>query len=152
MARKVVPWLERAPRQIENYYKEMDGLMGNFFGICDSRMSSGDGFSPRINVAETETDYVVTMDLPGVDPNDVTVEMTDGQLLMSGERKTEIEEKVKTFHRVERKSGQFRRVVAVALPVDEEKVDASYRDGVLSVTLPKTEKAVPTRIEVKTVD
>jgi HSP20 family protein len=109
-----------------------------------------EGFAPRTNIAETETEYEVTVDLPGMKPEDLHVEIKGDQLWLSGERKHEQEEKGKTFHRIERRYGRFERVIPLACPTDEAKISAEYKDGVLRVTVPKAEEARPRRIEVKT--
>jgi HSP20 family protein len=91
----------------------------------------------------------VTVDLPGVKPEDVCVELHDNQPKISGNRNTEDEPKGRTYHRVERPSGEFRRVIALPVPVDEAKIEADFHQGVLKVLLPKSEKVKPTRIAVK---
>ena len=147
MARTFMPFRNGSLVPLEDFYKEVDSLVQNFF---DHDEVGPQKFSPRANLAETETGYELTLDLPGVDPNDVTVEAHDGQLTVAGERKSETEEAGKTFHRVERRFGQFRRVVSIPAPVDEEKIAANYRNGVLTVSLPKSEKLKPKRITVST--
>ncbi len=147
MTRAMVPWDVGTPPTFENFRQEMDRLMNRFI-----RPDLGDmgGFMPRTNVAETENDYEVSVDLPGMKPEDVNIELRENQLWITGERKEEKEEKGKAFHRVERQYGQFRRVVPLAGPVESDKIDAQFKEGVLRVTVPKSEKAKPKRIEVKT--
>ena len=106
--------------------------------------------SPRVNVAETESEYEVTVDLPGVNPADVAVEHKAGELWISGERKEEKEEKGKFFHHIERSMGKFHRVIPLVADVDADKIEAVYKDGVLRITVPKAEAARPRRIEVTT--
>lgn len=107
-------------------------------------------FSPTMNLAETDTEVEVTVDLPGLKPEEFKVELKDGELWITGERQEEKEEKGKTFRRVERHYGAFRRVVRLPAPVDEKKVKAEYQEGVLRVTLAKSEAVKPKHIEVKT--
>jgi HSP20 family protein len=126
----------------------METLMERFFG-------EGDGwglkeFTPEINLAETDNGYEMTVDLPGMKPEEVTVELKNGGLWISGERKEEKEEKGMTWHRVERRSGEFRRWIQLPGVVDEKKIEASFHDGVLKVTVPKTEEVKPKRIPIKT--
>jgi len=149
MLRSVVPLRDRLPRPFDELYKEMDQLVQQLFGQEEERSGSVERFVPTLNVVETEGAYEVTLDLPGVDPAHVQVELNDGQLSVSGERKFEAEEKGTTLHRVERRYGQFRRVVSLPLPVDDAGISAAYKDGVLKVTLPKSERVKPKRIEVK---
>lgn len=147
MARTFMPFRNGSLVPLEDFYKEVDSFVQNFL---DRDEVGPQKFTPSANLAETETGYELTLDLPGIDPNDVTVEANDGQLLVAGERKSETEEAGKTFHRVERRCGQFRRVVSIPAPVDEEKITANYRNGVLTVSLPKSEKIKPKRITVST--
>jgi HSP20 family protein len=111
--------------------------------------SNGRDFVPTLNVAESDNAYEVTVDLPGVKPEDVSVELHENQVTISGKREVEHEETGRTFHRIECRSGEFRRVVALPVPVDETKISADYHQGVLKVVLPKSEKVKPTRITVK---
>jgi HSP20 family protein len=134
-------------RPLEDLYREMDSLVHHFFGD-EGRESTRQNFAPSVNVAETEAQYEVTADLPGINPEDVNVELHEGQVTISGKRETEKEETGKTFHRVERQYGEFRRTISLPVPVDEQKITASYKDGVLNVVLPKSEKVKPTRIPI----
>jgi HSP20 family protein len=126
----------------------MDHFMERFMGPDDGGTVS-QFFAPETNLAETENAYEITVDLPGLKPDDFNLEFNDGQLWITGERKQEKEEKSKTYHRVERSYGQFRRGVSLGPDVDAEKIDASYKDGVLTVIVPKAEAAHPKKIEVK---
>ncbi|MDY0165104.1 MAG: Hsp20/alpha crystallin family protein [Thermoguttaceae bacterium] len=94
-------------------------------------------------------EYEITLDLPGLKPDEVNVELKENQLWVSGERRHEAEEKGKTYHRIERAYGQFRRVIPLASQVKTDAIEAEYHDGVLRITVPKSEAAQPKRIEVK---
>jgi HSP20 family protein len=89
------------------------------------------------------------MDIPGMEAKDIDIEVTGNTLNVSGERKEEKEEKGKTWHRIERKTGSFARSVTLPSAVMEEKVEAAYKDGVLTITLPKTEEAKTHKVKVK---
>jgi HSP20 family protein len=134
------------PRIFESFRHEMDRLMDRFFHTDGGEVG---WFSPRTNLAETESCYEVSLDLPGMKAEDVNIELRDNELWITGERKEEKEEKGKAYHRIERQYGQFRRVIPLATPVEGDKVSAEYKDGVLRITVPKSEKARPKRIEVK---
>jgi HSP20 family protein len=129
--------------------RDMEELMGRFFSDEEFWGLPAKVFAPHVDVAETEKGYEVTMDLPGIDPKNLTVEIREGSLWVYGERKEEKEEKGKTFHRVERHYGAFRRVIPFELPVNREKVEAKYLDGVLKISLIKMPEAESKRIEVK---
>jgi HSP20 family protein len=126
----------------------MENLMERFFGPEDGRWLVG--FVPGVNVAENETAYEVTTELAGMKPEDFKVELKNGDLWITGEKKEEKEEKGKTFHRVERSYGEFRRVIQLPGKVNAEKIAADYKEGVLKVMVPKAEEAKPRRVEVKT--
>lgn len=146
MTRTLSPWTHWTPVSFEDLGKEMNRLLGHF---GDTENGESRGFAPRIDIAETYKSYEVSLDLPGLNSEDFNVEFKDGQLWISGERKQETEEKGKTFHRVERHYGQFRRVITLGTDVDAENVEATYRDGVLSLHIPKIAAVQPRRINVK---
>jgi HSP20 family protein len=105
-------------------------------------------FTPRVNLAETDKAYEVTAEIPGLKPEDIHVELERDMLTISGERKEEEEEKGKTFHRVERRYGTFRRAMTLPDAAVAEKVNAEYKDGVLKVVVPKAKEARPTKVKV----
>jgi HSP20 family protein len=130
------------------FESEMGNLMNRFFGSRDEWLDQ-DVFNPRVNLTETDTDFEATVELPGMKAEDFHVEMEGGELRILGEKKEEKEEKGKTFHRVERHYGEFRRTIPLPAAVDPGKVTAEYKDGVLTVKVPKTEAAKPKKIEIK---
>ena len=106
-------------------------------------------WSPSVDVSETDDDYRIKVELPGVNKQDVKVSIHEGVLTIQGERKFESEEKNRKYHRVEREYGRFARSFVLPENVDETSVDASHTDGLLIVTLGKVEQAKPQSIEVK---
>jgi HSP20 family protein len=92
---------------------------------------------------------VVTAEIPGIDAKDLDVTLSDGILTVKGEKKQEKEDKGENYHRVERSYGSFHRSFRIPEKVESEKVDASYKDGVLKLTLLKAETSEPKKIEVK---
>jgi HSP20 family protein len=125
----------------------MENLMERFFAPEEGRWLTE--FAPAVNVAETETEYEVTVELPGMKPEEFKVELHNGELWITGEKREEKEEKGKTFHRVERSYGEFRRAIPLECKVAEDKIAAQYQEGVLRITVPKAEEAKPRHIEVK---
>jgi HSP20 family protein len=103
---------------------------------------------PSVDVSETDGDYQIKAEIPDVKKEDVKVTVEEGVLTIQGERKQEKEEKGKKYHRVERSYGRFVRSFTLPDLVDEEKVKAEFKDGVLNLQLPKSEKAKPKAIEV----
>ena len=148
MMSSLVPVATRFPWPMGEFRRNMNSLIEEFFGGNSGREMVAEGFVPRADVAETEDAYEITVDLPGVKPEELNVEYLGNDLWLTGERKHEKEEKGKTFHRIEKRYGRFERAIPLACPVDEAKISADYRDGVLRVTAPKTEAARPKRIEV----
>ncbi len=150
MLRHMVPVRERLTSPLTRLEEEMGTLMNRFFGPEEGWWQGKNGFMPHTNVAETEKGFEVTVELPGMKPEEVTVEMKDGRLWVAGEKKEEKEEKGKTFHRVERHYGEFRRVIPLPVAVEEEHVEAKFTEGVLRITVPKAVKALPKQIKVST--
>jgi len=106
-------------------------------------------WTPAVDIFETENELILKADLPGVDMNDVSVEIENGTLTLKGERKFETDQKEVGYHRLERSYGSFARYFSVPDSVDTEKVRADYSKGVLTVTLPKKEVAKPRNIKVE---
>lgn len=104
---------------------------------------------PSVDISETDTEYLIKAELPEVKKEDVKVTLQDGVLTIQGERKQEKEEKGKKFHRVERSYGSFVRSFTLPDYVDDAKVKAEFKEGILNLHLPKSEKAKPKAIEVR---
>jgi HSP20 family protein len=134
-------------RDLENLSSRLSQLFGETRSNDDTATLFS--WSPAVDVAEDEKEYVVKADLPEVKKEDVKVNIQDGLLVVEGERKQEKEEKGKKFHRIERSYGKFVRRLGVPSDVDATKVSAEYSDGVLRVHLPKAPTAKPASIDVK---
>ena len=106
-------------------------------------------WSPQVDIIEDEKEYLIKADLPEMKKDDVKVTMENGVLCISGERKTEKEEKNKKYHRIERSFGSFERAFTLPEDADANKIAADFKDGVLRVHLPKSPAAKPKPIEVK---
>lgn len=106
-------------------------------------------FAPAFDVSEDETTITLEAELPGMTEKEITVQIDEGVLTVSGEKKFEFEKKEKNFHRVERSYGSFHRSFTLPETVDAEKVQANAKNGVLTITLPKIEAAKPKLIDVK---
>ena len=112
---------------------------------------SGEGkWAPAIDVAESESEVTVRAEVPGIDPDDLSVTLTGNQLVLSGEKKETAERKDKEIYQSESRFGSFRRTVALPEEVDRENVDAQCTNGVLVITLQKIKPTVPKRVAVKT--
>lgn len=137
----------RTMRPLAALRDEMSDLASNFLA------EMGDAWplrlmSPSIDVSETDSAVEVRVDLPGIKPADIDVQLSDHLLRISGRREEHKEEKGRTFHRIERRCGNFSRSVTLPCAVDEAKIDAHYQDGVLTVKLPKTAEARARKIKV----
>jgi len=141
-----------------NPFRELDEVqnrLSSFFGGGFNRLGNGNGglklasWSPQVDITEDEKEYLVKADLPEVKKDDVKVTVENGVLSVSGERKTEKEEKKRKFHRIERSYGSFERTFTLPDDADAAKVVAEFKEGVLKVHLPKSPTAKPKTIEVK---
>jgi HSP20 family protein len=106
-------------------------------------------WAPAVDIKEEDDSYVVHADIPGIDPNNIELNMENGVLTLRGERKSEIREDKDNYHRIERITGSFYRRFTLPDTADSENISARYKDGVLEVRVPKQEKALPRRIEVQ---
>lgn len=105
-------------------------------------------FLPNIDVVENEKDIVVKAEIPGMNKDEIEITLTEGLLTIAGEKKQEYEEKKENYHLIERKHGTFRRSIRLPGEVANDKIDATYKDGVLKVVVPKAEETKPKKIEV----
>jgi len=105
-------------------------------------------WSPAVDIVEQENEIIVKADLPDVNPDEIVVHMENQTLTVKGERKFEKDEAIRGYHRIERSYGNFVRSFEVPATVDTERVKADYKNGVLTVTLPKKEAAKPRQIKI----
>lgn len=126
-------------------------LFDGFFEDWNLPTIFGDGkeWVPAFDITENEKEYVVTAEIPGIDPKDLEVTLTEGILTVKGEKKHEEEKKEENYHRVERRYGSFSRSFRIPGKMMDDKVDANYKDGILKLTLPKAEPSEAKKIEVK---
>jgi HSP20 family protein len=106
-------------------------------------------WSPSVDISETTAEYVITAEIPEVKKEDVKVTLEHGVLTVQGMRREEVDEKGKIYHRVERSYGSFVRSFSLPDLVDDAQVQAVFKDGILTLHLPKSEKAKPKAIEVR---
>ena len=127
---------------------EMNNLFGRFF----DDFSGGEYLSewaPALDIAEREDAVVVKAELPGLSADDIDISVEGNTLSISGEKKAKAENQGENYYHVERRYGRFRRDLVLPATVDSGHIAAEHRDGVLTITLPKSEKAKPRKIEVK---
>ena len=150
----IVRW--NPARELLNIEREFGRMFDNFekrFGFGND----GDGndeyqnavWSPLTDISENKDNFILKMDLPGVNKNDLKISYSDGQLNISGERKQEKEDKDSKYHRIERSYGQYFRSFSLPNKIKENEIDAEFKDGQLIVTVPKSEEAKPKQLDIK---
>jgi HSP20 family protein len=134
-------------REVDSLQSEVNRLFDTFFG---GRTPNGGlrRWVPAMDLVETDDHLVLRADLPGLDTDDVNIEVKDGVLTVSGERKAEHEEKADGYYRVERAFGGFSRSMTLPEHVDAERINASFDKGVLEVRIPKPEDRKPHRVQI----
>jgi HSP20 family protein len=146
MVMALIPW--RPWREIDVLRREMDRIWDRFSGENPLEWS-GREWAPSLDVSETQDRIVVKAEAPGIDPKAIDVSLSNGVLTLKGEKKKESEEKGENYHLVERSYGAFSRSVRLPAEVQEDKVKASYKDGILTITLPKSERAKERAIKIE---
>jgi HSP20 family protein len=137
-------------KEFEELEKRISSLFGREpLGNGDKEIMKVTDWSPSVDVTEDEKEYLITADAPGVKREDLKVTVQNGTLTISGERKSEKEEKGKKFHKVERSHGSFARSFSLPEDAEDEKLSAQFKDGVLTVHLPKAAKAKAKNKEIQ---
>jgi HSP20 family protein len=156
---RLTPWrkqtdLSRERGGLRRLRDEMDNLFDSFFG--STRLSewggpeSAGGWMPDLEVIESEKEFVVRAEVPGLDPKDIEVSLTGNRLTLSGEKKEETEEKKGGYYHSERRFGSFRRSIELPTGANADTVTAEYDKGVLTLKIGKTAGATSQRIPIKT--
>lgn len=138
-------------REMQNLENRLERLWGTALPTRNSEKEAMtvSQWTPLVDISEDAEEYLVTAELPDLQKKDVKVRVEDGELTISGERKTEGETKGRKYHRIERSFGSFQRTFTLPEAVRSDKVTAEFKDGVLRVHLPKDQKAKPKSLEVK---
>ncbi len=131
--------------QLENMQREL----ATWVDVRAARPNAVAEWAPVVDILEEEKAYVIKAELPEMKKDDIHVQLEGGVLTITGERKVEREEKTRKYHRVERSYGAFARSFELPENIDANRIDASYKDGVLTVAVAKSEQALPKQIEVK---
>jgi HSP20 family protein len=137
-------------RDIANVRDEIERFFREGFGPAARELpTTAGGWSPEVDVEETDDGYIFHVELSGVKPEDIMVSVEDGVLTLAGERRFYEEKEAEGFRRVERRFGSFHRAMRLPTKVDPEAIEARCSNGVLEVSVPKAEETKPHRIEVK---
>ncbi len=144
----LVRW--RPLRDFLDIRDEIDRIFDTFLPTrFEAEYPAATTWVPRVDIAETDNEVVVTTELPGVDRKDVKLSIEDNVLTISGEKKQEKETKDKNYHCVERRYGAFRRSFTLPARIQADKVKASFKDGILTINLPKVEEAKTKEIPIE---
>lgn len=142
----MIPWTSG---EFGRLRQEMDSLFDRFFeGFPRLGITRRMGLTPVIDLYETKDDIIVKAEIPGIDSKDINISLSGDVLSIKGEKRQEKVDKDDNLHRVERSYGSFSRSVRLPCEVEEEKITATYKKGVLNVRLPKCEPAKPKRIKI----
>lgn len=137
-------------REVSRLRSEMDRLWDDYFGPGRRALKPmEEAWLPAVDVSETGDKITVKAEIPGMEAKDIDISMVGDTLTIKGEKKAEHEEKEENYHLVERSYGSFSRAMKLPVAVDPEKVEATYKNGVLTVVLPKKEEVKPKAIEIK---
>jgi len=144
----IIPWTRRNRNELSRLDREMDSLFGSFLAGLGEPFFGYRAW-PAIDVAEKEDAITVRAEVPGCKPEDIDVSVYGDTLMIAGQKTDSKEEQGDGFYHVESSYGSFRREVPLPASVDEEKVNAEYKDGILSITLPKAEQSKAVKVKVK---
>jgi HSP20 family protein len=145
----LVKWNPRT-RELSRMHETIDDVIRDFFSEpWQAAAAPAADWMPRTDVVEEAGQYLVMLDLPGMKQEDIRISLDNGSLSIQGERKSEHESTARGYARFERASGSFTRTFSVPTTIDGKRIEAVYKDGVLTVVLPKSEEAHPKLIEVK---
>jgi HSP20 family protein len=148
MANELMEW--RPFREVSRLRREMDRLWDEFFGPGRRLLRPVEmEWVPAVDVAEDADKVTIKAEVPGLEAKDIDISLTGDILTLKGEKKSEREEKKENYHLVERSYGSFSRSLKLPAAVDADKIEASYKQGVLTITCPKKEKVKPKTIEIK---
>ena len=138
----------------------MEREFNKIFNSLERKFGFGDGdneneefenavWMPMTDILEDENQYYLNIDLPGIKKEDVKINYSNGQLSISGERKQETVEKDTKYHRAERSYGKYYRSFTLPQKINENEIDAEFKDGQLKISIPKSEEAKPKQLEIK---
>ncbi|NIX37231.1 MAG: Hsp20 family protein, partial [Nitrospinaceae bacterium] len=142
------------------FQKEMNQLMDNFsrsmFSLTPTKWNLPEisATYPKMDISETDKEFKITAELPGMDEKDIDVSVSNDVLTLKGEKKAEKEEKKSNYYRMERSYGTFQRSIPLPAEIEKDQIQATFKKGILTVVIPKSEKAVKERksIEIKSED
>ena len=150
--KKSVPIKRETHDPFSLMHRDMDSLFDDFFKGFELEPFFGpdiSSYSPKVDVKESEKEIKVLAELPGMDEKDINVTLNRDSLTLRGEKKEEKEDNDKGYHRLERSYGSFCRTIPLPVEIESDKVSASYKKGILTVTIPKSKKAIEEKKKIK---
>ena len=138
-------------RSAQDEMAQMSPMLARALGLHGQPQGSdrATAWAPALDISERKDAYLVTVELPGVEADDLEITLEDGLLTIQGERHFAHDSSEQQFHRVERRYGAFRRAVTLPAQVQAEQIEASFDNGVLQIVVPKMEEATPKRIQIR---
>jgi len=151
--RELTPWNRDFPafRGLQSLQQDMNRIFDEFFRgdiLANDSLFARD-WNPAVDIIENNDQFILKAEIPGMTKDDVKITLENNVLTIRGEKKNESEKKEGDYHRIERSYGSFERSFSVPGTIKVNEIDAQYKDGVLTLTLPKAEEAKPKSIEVK---
>ncbi|MFP4460515.1 MAG: Hsp20/alpha crystallin family protein [Candidatus Zixiibacteriota bacterium] len=143
---KLVPW--QSPADVMGLRKNIDSLFREMMEGSDVQDVAAN-WSPRVDIHEDDDSFIFTADLPGVKKEDISITTQDNVLTIKGKKEIDRDEKKKSFHRIERFSGEYERSFRLPRGIDSDKINAKYKDGELMVSIPKKPEAKKKEIKVE---
>jgi HSP20 family protein len=129
--------------------RDVEEMIERFFGDGGTAAAGGGAFAPPLDVIDRGNEILVRADLPGLDRNDIEIQVEDGMLSVRGEREEQHEENKDNYRWCERWEGAFMRSIPLPAEVEREKIQAEFKNGVLEIRIPKKKEAAPKKIEIK---
>jgi HSP20 family protein len=140
-------------RSAQDELAQMSPTLAHALGLHTQQQGSGQAtttaWAPALDISERKDAYLVTVELPGIEPDDLEITLEDGLLTIQGERHFAHDSSEQQFHRIERRYGAFRRAITLPAQVQADAVEASFENGVLQIVVPKAEEATPKRVQVR---
>lgn len=136
-------------RTVRDLQREVDDIFSRFFDRSSDSGSTSAVWAPKTDLVETDDEFRLHLDVPGMSKEDITINLQNNTLTVSGERRSTRKNEGDDYVRVERSFGNFHRTFTLPNSVDAEGIEAGYDSGVLTITVPKTEKAARRRIEIQ---
>jgi HSP20 family protein len=150
LVRRVWPGRPTFNASLSDFEQARQEMLRLFDSMANESPTSPSGVFPPLNVGQDEDNVFVRAEIPGINPEQLSISVLRNRVSIAGKREIQLEQGRAAYHRRERPEGSFSRTLTLPVEVDAERVDARYADGILTLTLPKAEAAKPRQIEVRT--